>query len=195
MDVAVRMRPKRAVWYNTASVGFCVWLTGLSGAGKSTTAAALLRLLEESGIAVRLLDGDAVRRQFSPALGFTRQDRDANVRRMGHAASELLPQGYAVIVAAISPYRETREEVRGVIGPERFVEVFVNTPLEECERRDPKGLYAKARSGEVTRLTGVDDPYEPPLAPDIELDTVTRGAEQNARMIHDHLRGRGWIGK
>ena len=169
-------------------------MTGLSGSGKSTTGAALVRLLEESGVPVRLLDGDAFRRQ-SPGLGFTRQDRDANVRRMGHAAAELVQQDYAVVVAAISPYRDTREEVRSMIGPERFLEVFVNTPLDVCERRDPKGLYAKARSGEVTRLTGVDDPYEPPLAPDSELDTVTRSAEENARVILDGARARGWIGK
>src|SRR5688572_1462291 len=175
-------------------MGFCIWLTGLSGSGKSTTAAALVRLLEESGATVRLLDGDAFRRQ-SPALGFSRQDRDANVRRMGQAASALVHQGHAVIVAAISPYRETRDEVRRMIGPDRFLEVFVNTPLDVCERRDPKGLYAKARSGEVTRLTGVDDPYEPPPTPDIELDTVTRDAEENARVILDRVRGRGWIGR
>ena len=173
-------------------MGFCIWLTGLSGAGKSTTAAALVRLLEESAVAARLLDGDAFRRQ-SPGLGFTRQDRDANVRRMGHAALDLVQQGCAVVVAAISPYREAREEVRGMIGPERFVEVFVNTPLDVCERRDPKGLYARARSGELRRLTGVDDPYEPPLAPDIELDTVARDAQENARVILDQVRGRGLI--
>ncbi len=174
--------------------GFCVWLTGLSGAGKSTTAAALVRLLDASAVAVSLLDGDAFRRQ-SPGLGFTRQDRDANVRRMGQAAAALVQRGHAVVVAAISPYRETREEVRGAIGAERFVEVFVNTPLDVCERRDPKGLYAKARSGALSRLTGVDDPYEPPLAPDIELDTVARDANENARVILEHIRGRGWIGR
>ena len=145
--------------------GVCVWFTGLSGSGKSTTASALIRLLDERGREITVLDGDVVRTHLSKGLGFSREDRDTNVRRIGFVASEVVRHGGIAITAAVSPYRATRDEVRAMVGADRFVEVFVDTPLEVCEARDVKGWYAKARAGEVAAFTGVDDPYEPPLAP------------------------------
>lgn len=168
-------------------IGYCVWLTGLSGAGKSTTAEAVARLLAGRGRRVTLLDGDVVRRHLSQGLGFSREDRNTNVRRIGNAAASAVRQGDAVVVAVISPYRDTREEVRGLIDGRRFVEVFVDTPLAVCQQRDPKGLYARARLGHLKGLTGVDDPYEPPVAPEIVLDTMANSADENARLILDYL--------
>jgi sulfate adenylyltransferase len=166
--------------------GVCVWFTGLSGAGKSTIATELVRLLEERGRAVTLLDGDVVRTHLSQGLGFSRADRDTNILRIGFVAGEVVRHGGMVVVAAISPYRETRNAVRRMIeaiAPDSFIEVFVDTPLEECERRDVKGLYAKARRGEITGFTGVDDPYEPPLRAEVTLNTLVDSAEVCARQI------------
>ena len=145
--------------------GVCIWFTGLSGAGKSTTADVLTVLLQECGRQVTVLDGDVVRLNLSRGLGFSREDRDLNIRRIGFVASEIVRHGGAVVCAALSPYRSTRNEVRSMVGVDRFVEVFVDTPLEECERRDTKGLYARARRGEIKNFTGIDDPYEPPGIP------------------------------
>jgi sulfate adenylyltransferase len=142
----------------------CVWFTGLSGAGKSTTAEVLTTLLLEHGRQVTLLDGDVVRTHLSKGLGFSREDRDTNIRRIGFVASEIVRHGGIAVCAAISPYRATRNEVRQMVGADRFVEVFIDTPLEECERRDSKGMYAMARRGEISGWTGIDDPYEPPAA-------------------------------
>lgn len=173
--------------------GVCVWFTGLTNAGKSTTASILTTLLQEHGRQVTLLDGDVVRSNFSEGLGFSKEDRDANVRRMGFVASEIVRHGGCVVCAAASPYRATRNDVRNTVGKEHYVEVFVDTPIEVCEQRDTKGLYARARRGEITGFTGVDDPYEPPLHPEIKLDTLLYSAEENARRILDYLMRRGYV--
>ena len=173
--------------------GFCIWFTGLSAAGKSTTAEILTVLLQELGRQVTLLDGDVVRNNLSRGLGFSKDDRDANIRRIGFVASEIVRHHGAVICAAVSPYRSTRNGVRNLVGAERFIEVFVNTPIEECERRDSKGMYLKARRGEIKNFTGIDDPYEPPLQPELELNTTTHTAEENARLIIDYLTERGFV--
>jgi len=167
--------------------GVCVWFTGLSGAGKSTTAEILTELLLEHGRQVTLLDGDVVRTHLSKGLGFSKEDRDTNIRRIGFVASELVRHGGVTICAAVSPYRATRNDVRNMVGPDRFIEVFVDTPLEICEGRDTKGIYAKARRGEIEHFTGIDDPYETPLNPEITLDTVSQSSEDNARFILRYL--------
>jgi sulfate adenylyltransferase len=168
-------------------LGACVWFTGLCGSGKSTTAEALAALLASRGRYVTLLDGDAVRAHLSKGLGFSREDRDTNVRRIGFVAAEIVRHGGIAVCAAVSPYRATRDEVRQMVGHGHFVEVFVNTPLAMCEQRDPKGLYAKARRGEIRRFTGIDDPYEPPLEPELTLDTVLASPRENACRILEVL--------
>jgi sulfate adenylyltransferase len=173
--------------------GVCIWFTGLSGAGKSTTAEVLTVLLLEHGRQVTVLDGDVVRTHLSKGLGFSKADRDTNIRRIGFVAAEIVRHGGVVVCAAVSPYRATRNDVRTMVGPERFVEVFVDTPLEVCEARDTKGMYAKARRGEIKGFTGIDDPYEPPLYAEITLDTVQQTPEDNARRILDYLQQRGFV--
>jgi len=167
--------------------GVCIWFTGLSGAGKSTTAEVLTVLLQEHGRQVTVLDGDVVRTHLSRGLGFSKEDRDLNIRRIGFVAAEIVRHGGTVVCAAVSPYRTTRNDVRNMVGNDRFVEVFVDTPLEECERRDTKGIYAKARRGELRNFTGIDDPYEPPHHPEIRLETINRPPEVNARLILEYL--------
>ena len=173
--------------------GACIWFTGLSGAGKSTTADVLTALLLERGKQVTVLDGDIVRTMLSKGLGFSREDRDLNIRRIGFVAAEVVRHGGLVVTAAVSPYRSTRDEVRAAVGADRFVEVFVDTPLEECERRDAKGIYAQARRGEIKNFTGISDPYEPPLAPEITLSTTDATPEQNARAILAYLIRQGLL--
>ena len=173
--------------------GVCVWFTGLSGSGKSTTAEVLTTLLMERGRQVTVLDGDVVRTHLSMGLGFSKDDRDVNIRRIGFVASEIVRHGGAVVCAAVSPYRATRDDVRNMVGDDHFIEVFVDTPLEVCEQRDAKGMYAKARRGEIKGFTGIDDPYEPPENPEITLDTVAHSAEGNARSILDHLTHEGFL--
>lgn len=173
--------------------GFCVWFTGLSAAGKSTTAEILTVLLQEFGRQVTLLDGDVVRQQLSRGLGFSKEDRDTNIRRIGFVAAEIVKHQGTVICAAVSPYRATRNDVRNLIGADRFVEVFVNTPIEECERRDVKGMYKKARRGELKNFTGIDDPYEPPVSAELELDTINHTAEENARRLIAYLKERFFL--
>ena len=172
--------------------GVCVWFTGLSGAGKSTTAEVLTALLLERGRQVTVLDGDVVRTHLSKGLGFSKEDRDTNVRRIGFVASEIARHGGVVLCAAVSPYRATRNDVRNMVGSEHFVEVFVDTPLEVCEARDTKGLYAQARRGEITGFTGVDDPYEQPERAEITLNTLNASPEENALKIIEHLENRGF---
>ena len=167
--------------------GFCVWFTGLSGAGKSTIAEILAVLLLERGRQVTLLDGDVVRTHLSKGLGFSKEDRDTNILRIGFVASEVVHHDGAVIAAAVSPYRGTRNQVRTMVGDDRFILVFVDTPLEICERRDAKGMYAKARRGEIQGFTGVDDPYEEPITPEITLTTTNCAPEDNARRIVSYL--------
>jgi sulfate adenylyltransferase len=173
--------------------GMCIWFTGLSGAGKSSTAEVLTALLLERGRQVTVLDGDVVRTHLSKGLGFSREDRDANILRIGFVASEIVRHGGVVMCAAISPYRTTRNQCRSIVGKDRFIEIFVDTPLEVCEQRDAKGLYAKARRGEITGFTGIDDPYESPQHSEIKLDTVVHTPEENARQILDYLIRRGFV--
>ena len=172
--------------------GVCIWFTGFSGSGKSTTAEVLIALLPEHGRQVTLLDGDVVRTHLSKGLGFSKEDRDTNIRRIGFVASEIVRHGGTVICAAVSPYRATRNEVRSLM-PDHFVEVFVDTPLEVCEDRDTKGMYAKARRGEIQGFTGVDDPYEAPENPEIVLDTVDGQPEENASRIIDYLKDKDFL--
>ena len=172
--------------------GVCIWFTGLSGSGKSTTAEVLTSLLLERGRQVSLLDGDVVRTHLSKGLGFSREDRDTNILRIGFVASEIARHGGTAISAAISPYRATRNEVRKMVG-ENFIEVYVDTPIEVCESRDVKGLYARARRGQITGFTGVDDPYEEPIDPEIILDTVSFSAEDNAVRIVKYLEECGFL--
>jgi sulfate adenylyltransferase len=186
-DILQQMYPPRH------KQGFCIWFTGLSGSGKSTTAEVLTSLLLEHGRQITVLDGDVVRTHLSKGLGFSPEDRDTNILRIGFVAGEIARHGGSVITAAISPYRATRNESRKMVGEERFIEVFVDTPIEVCEARDVKGLYARARRGQITGFTGVDDPYEPPVNPEITLDTVNFTPEENARKIIDFLEERGYI--
>ncbi len=173
--------------------GFCIWFTGLSGAGKSTITDALTEMLAESGRQVTVLDGDVVRTHLSKGLGFSKEDRDTNILRIGYVASEIVRHGGAVICAAVSPYRAARNEVRNLVGAESFILAYVNTPIEVCEQRDIKGLYAKARRGEVKGFTGVDDPYEAPIDPDMMLETTDCSAEDNARQIIAQLVTKGFV--
>jgi sulfate adenylyltransferase len=173
--------------------GVCVWFTGLSGAGKSTTAEILTELLLENGRQTTLLDGDIVRTNLSKGLGFSKEDRDINIRRIGFVASELVRHGGLAICAVVSPYRATRNAVRNMVGADRFIEVFVDTPLDVCEQRDTKGIYAQARRGEIKHFTGIDDPYETPLNPEITLNTVSQSAEENARLILRSLFEQGFV--
>ncbi len=152
------------------SNGVTIWLTGLSGAGKSTIALALAEVLQAKGVQrLELLDGDIVRQNLTKGLGFSKEDRDENIRRIGFVAHLLTRNGVIVIVSAISPYREIRQEVSDRIG--EFMEVYVNAPLEVCEQRDVKGLYKKARTGEIKHFTGISDPYDSPLSPTVECHT------------------------
>lgn len=173
--------------------GVCLWFTGLSGAGKSTITDVLTVLLLEHGRQMTILDGDVVRTNLSKGLGFSREDRDANIRRIGFVAAEIARHGGVVICAAISPYKATRDDVRRLFGEDQFVEIYVNTPLEVCEARDTKGLYAKARRGEIKEFTGIDDPYEAPVSPEIACDTVNYVPEENARQILDYLIAAGFV--
>jgi len=173
--------------------GFCLWFTGLSGAGKSTTAEILTVKLLEHGRQVTVLDGDVVRTHLSKGLGFSKEDRDTNIRRIGFVAAEIARHGGGVICAAVSPYRSTRNECRAMFGPDRFVEIFVDTPLEVCEARDAKGMYQQARAGLIKNFTGIDDPYEEPLSPEIRIDAVGRPAEENAELILSYLVEQGFI--
>jgi sulfate adenylyltransferase len=173
--------------------GFCLWFTGLSGSGKSTIAQIVTSMLMEHGRQVTVLDGDVVRTHLSKGLGFSRDDRDTNILRIGFVAGELVRQHGAVICAAISPFAAARNESRKLVGEDRFIEVYVNTPVEVCEERDVKGLYAKARRGEIKGFTGVDDPYEAPRNPEMTLSTVKVTPEQNARLIIQYLEERGLL--
>jgi adenylyl-sulfate kinase len=171
--------------------GCCLWFTGLSGAGKSTIASIVVAELRARGRKVELLDGDEIREHLSKGLGFSKEDRDTNVLRIGWVASVLARNGVVSVTAAISPYRSVRDEVRTSI--ENFVEIHVATSLEDCEGRDVKGLYAKARAGEIPVFTGVSDPYEAPLAPEITIETAGHSPEQSAAEVVTWLEGRGLL--
>lgn len=173
--------------------GFCLWFTGLSGAGKSTIAEIVAILLMEHGRQVTVLDGDVVRTHLSKGLGFSKEDRDTNILRIGFVASEIVRHHGVVICAAVSPYRAARNECRSMVGKDHFIEVFVDTPLQVCEDRDIKGMYAKARRGEIRGFTGIDDPYEEPLNPEIQLNTTGCSPEYNSRQIINYLIDRRFL--
>jgi sulfate adenylyltransferase len=175
------------------NMGFCIWFTGLSGAGKTATAEVLTTLLLEHGKQITQLDGDVIRTHLSKGLGFSKEDRDTNILRIGYVASEITRHNGVVICAAISPYRSTRDACRELVGKDQFVEVYMDTPIEVCESRDIKGLYAKARRGELKGFTGVDDPYEAPINPEISLKTVGVTPEENAHIIIKFLQDRGFL--
>jgi adenylyl-sulfate kinase len=176
-------------WQALGGPGATVWFTGLPSSGKSTVAAAVEARLLSEGLAAYVLDGDNLRHGLNGDLGFSASDRDENVRRVAHVARLFADAGMVAIVPLISPYRAARDDARRLHGGAglRFVEVHVDTPLAECERRDPKGLYAKARAGEITGMTGVDDPYEPPQAPELRLTPSDGTPEEAAAEIRRHL--------
>ncbi|HYU59570.1 MAG TPA: adenylyl-sulfate kinase [Solirubrobacterales bacterium] len=172
--------------------GFTLWFTGLSGAGKSTITGLLVAELERRGSKVEVLDGDIVRENLSKGLGFSKQDRDTNIRRIAFVADLLSRNDVPVVTAAISPYREIRAEARQLMDG-RFIEAYVKASVEVCEQRDTKGLYAKARSGEIKEFTGVSDPYEPPENPELVLETEHETPEQSAQKIIAYLEERDLI--
>jgi len=177
-----------------SGAGFTVWLTGLSGSGKSTIGHALAEELARRGRSVEVLDGDVVRTHLSRGLGFSREDRDTNVERIGWVASRLTRQGAAVVVAAISPYEGTRASARGMVEEHGvFVEVWVKAGVEECARRDVKGLYAKALAGEIEQFTGVSDPYEAPSRPELVADTEVEDPAQSVARVLAALEERGLL--
>jgi adenylylsulfate kinase len=176
------------------SRGFTLWFTGLSGAGKTTIAEIVGPELERRGLVVEYLDGDVVRTHLSKGLGFSKEDRDTNIERIGWVASRLTRHGAAVLVSAISPYEETRQKARELVeehGP--FVEVFVATSVEECARRDVKGLYEKAFSGEIKEFTGVSDPYEEPMNPELRIDTEAHEPDESAQIVVEKLAELGLV--
>ncbi|MEM6675580.1 MAG: adenylyl-sulfate kinase [Planctomycetota bacterium] len=175
--------------------GFVLWFTGLSGAGKSTLAEYLTPILAERGKSVEVLDGDVVRTNLSKGLGFSKEDRDTNVRRIGFVANLLARNGCCSITAAISPYQDIRGECRAMVDPDRaeFVEVFVEAPLEVVEERDTKGLYKKARAGEIKNFTGVSDPYEAPSSAEVVVHTGNESIEESANKILTYLEERSLI--
>ncbi|WP_273846064.1 adenylyl-sulfate kinase [Rubrobacter calidifluminis] len=172
--------------------GFTLWFTGLSGAGKTTISEIVERELRLRFGRVEVLDGDIVRTNLSKGLGFSKEDRDTNVLRIGFVAKLLTRNGVAVIVSAISPYREARNRVREEIG-EDFIEVYVDAPVEVCAERDVKGLYKKAFAGEIKAFTGVSDPYEPPENPELHIKTTQESPQESARRVIEYLEERGYL--
>lgn len=187
--------PREQRWALTGSHGATVWFTGFSGSGKSTVATLVEQLLLESGQPAYLLDGDNLRHGLNGDLGFSADDRNENVRRVGEVARLFADAGVVALVPLISPYRAGRDRARAAheLAGLPFVEVFVDTPLDECERRDPKGLYRQARAGAITGFTGIDDPYEPPADPELVLPTTHAPAPELAARVVAHLRGAGLL--
>ncbi len=173
--------------------GVAVWFTGFSGAGKSTIAKDLTQELESKGYDFEVLDGDEIRENLTKGLGFSKEDRDTNIRRIGFVAKLLVRHNAIVLVPVISPYRAIRDEMRQKIGSDKFVEVFVNAPIEVCEKRDVKGLYKKVRAGEIKQFTGISDPYEPPLNPEVECRTDLEELEESVGKIMNKLKESGYI--
>ncbi|MBF2001874.1 MAG: adenylyl-sulfate kinase [Synechococcales cyanobacterium M58_A2018_015] len=171
--------------------GVTLWFTGLSGAGKTTITRAVEAKLRAMGYGVEILDGDIVRENLTKGLGFSKEDRDENIRRIGFVSQLLTRHGVIVLVSAISPYRAVREEVRQKIG--NFVEVFVNAPLAVCEERDVKGLYKRARAGEIANFTGISDPYEPPINPEVECRTDLETLDESVAKVLAALEERGYL--
>ena len=175
--------------------GFTLWFTGLSGAGKTTVSHEVEKQLRDRGSKLEILDGDVVRENLSKGLGFSKEDRDTNIGRIAFVADLLSRNGVPVITAAISPYKAIRDEARQMheTTDATFVEVFVATSLEDCEERDTKGLYAKARSGEIKEFTGISDPYEEPENPELRIETAGKTPEESAQDVLDYLEGEGLI--
>lgn len=161
---------------------YTLWFTGLSGAGKTTISERVSQELKQRGHLVELLDGDIIRKHLTRGLGFSKTDRDENIHRIGFVAHLLCRNGVYVLVAAISPYAESRQKIKNLIG-DQFIEIYVNSPIEICEARDVKGLYKKARSGEIKNFTGIDDPYEPPSHPDLECRTDLETIEESVAKV------------
>ena len=174
-----------------ANPGFTIWFTGLSGAGKTTLGKKIQKTLLKRGLNVELLDGDVVRTNLSKGLGFSKEDRDTNIRRIGFVASLLARNNTCCIAAAISPYQAIRDEVRAM--HENFVEVYTECSIEKLEERDTKGLYAKARAGEIKGFTGIDDPYEAPAAPEVVVHTENEGIDESADQIVRYLELKGLV--
>lgn len=171
--------------------GVTVWFTGLSGSGKSTIVSALAQKLRERNCKLEVLDGDIVRTNLTKGLGFSKEDRDTNIRRIGFVSHLLTRNGVIVLVSAISPYRNVRDEVREKI--EDFIEVYASAPLEVCESRDVKGLYKKARAGEIKQFTGIDDPYEAPLNPEVTCETHNESLDESVQKVLDKLEALGYL--
>jgi adenylyl-sulfate kinase len=166
---------------------FLLWFTGLSGSGKSTVANAVEKVLVDRGIHTYTLDGDNVRKGLNNNLTFSPEDRTENIRRIAEVAHLMIDAGLVVLAAFVSPYEKDREGIKKSVGSENYIEIFVNTPIEECERRDIKGLYAKARAGEIQNFTGVNAPYEAPTQPDIEIDTTKLTVDEAVTVIIKHI--------
>jgi adenylylsulfate kinase len=174
--------------------GFTIWMTGLSGSGKSTLAGVLKERFESQyGRYVEILDGDEIRKGLSRDLGLSREDREEHARRVSYLAKVLSRNGVISIVALISPYKVSREQAKETIGADRFVEVYIKASLAKCEERDPKGLYKKARKGEITNMTGISDPYEPPENPDIVIETELGSPQESARVLIEGLQKMGFV--
>ena len=171
--------------------GVTLWFTGLSGSGKSTLAQYIIPSLKEQGCKVEVLDGDEVRQNLSKGLGFSKEDRDTNIKRIGWVAKVLTRNGVVTLAAAISPYREVRQWCREQIGS--FLEIHVHCPLEVCEKRDTKGLYARARAGEIKQFTGIDDPYESPENPEVVVNTAEESVEESSEKILARMRELGYL--
>lgn len=172
---------------------FVIWLTGLSGSGKSTIANALARKLFDENIHSYVLDGDNVRHGLNKDLGFSEEDRNENIRRIGEVAKLFVDSGQVVLTAFISPFRKDREVVRNLLEENEFIEVYVKCSLKSCEKRDPKGLYKKARKGEIKQFTGIDSPYEEPLKPEIVVDTEALSVEESVEEIYRYLKENHYI--
>jgi adenylylsulfate kinase len=177
---------------SAGGTGFTLWLTGVPGAGKTTLSLAIREVLHHRGHRVEVLDGDEIRRTLSPELGFSKAERDAHVLRLGYVARLLSRNDVVAVVAAVSPYRQTRQAVRAAHHAP-FIEVFVDCPLDEVSRRDPKGLYASARRGSLPNLTGVSDPYEPPETPEVVVETALVSVDACRNRILDYLARRGLL--
>lgn len=190
--IVLRFGPRKEIREFMSRRGFTLWFTGLSGAGKSTLAELIEPMLRERGCLVEVLDGDVVRTNLSKGLGFSKEDRDTNVRRIGYVAHLLSRNGVGVITAAISPYRDVRRECREMIG-ENFIEVFVKCPVEVCASRDVKGLYKKAMAGEIPHFTGVSDPYEEPEHAEVVVETNLENPAQSAAHIIAKLEELGYL--
>ncbi|WP_113930754.1 adenylyl-sulfate kinase [Bacillus sp. P14.5] len=198
------MKSENTVWHNgeikkdhrqkrNGHRSMIIWFTGLSGSGKSTLSVELEKRLFESGRQVYRLDGDNLRHGLNSNLGFSEEDRNENIRRVGETAKLFVDAGTIVLTAFISPYQTDREWVRSIVEEGEFIEVYMKASLEECEKRDPKGLYKKARAGEIKGFTGIDAPYEAPSSPDLVIDTETETVEQSAEKILAYLRQRKYL--